>query len=587
MESNRIRYIIRRNGLLIVAIGIVGAIAASFFADVRNDSIEPRFTAVAPGTFDEVATANQDEAELLLDQGAVRAIEANAEILLSKPETRGIRVNGDLLRIEFRATEQSIAEAEDAAIELRDNWLNAPSRDAQFLVEQERVKVRMQEVAAQLEAMMPEPVDAQVDSDLRLLSQRIAALEARITGLELERLFPIDRQVADIDQEIDRATGELGRLQQLLTDSTVPPVSPFSAEGVEQRALEGEFGALEARFQEISLEISRAATPISDEVELIDDTPAAVGLQAGALLGLLLGAGLATTVLTLNDRNTQPVLESTDLPSLRALGRVRARVHGDPSEYWYHPSKVFWYHTTKEAGRKADIQAVRAALQGFRGTSVDTIAIAGLDCDSDLVHDLAADLAVSITQTHKQVLLIDADFDVPGVGAEFRGPGVTLTDVVESRGDFGMFNEDHILGLWRMPVGTPSVDPSDAIGRPHVAHFLQNASAAFAPTIVVLPDVRRPVAKAMLNHVDAAILALTVGKSPRQAVSNVVNDWDPTGAELLGFTLLEERPVWSRIKRVLGSRGSSKSYADVDQKTEPQPEVVRTPPGLPQDTTTS
>lgn len=582
MESNRIRFIISRHRLLIAAVAIVGAIAAAFFANVRNNSIEARFTAIAPGTFDQITSLSIDEAELSLDQAQIRAVEANAEEMLRKPETRVVDVNNDLLRLEFRATESSIDAAQAAAETMRERWLTGPGVGEDLANEQEQILVLMQDVAARI-AASGQTIDPLVEAELERLGARIAALSARITTLDIEKLFPGERSVETIDAEIGLAEAGIAEARARIDAISPDFIDPFSTEGVKRRALEGEFAALEERYKEISLELSRVLTPTSDTIELFDDTPAPLGLQVSAALGLMLGMGLATTVLAFNDRTRQPVLESTDLPALRALGRVRARIHGDPAEYWYHTSQIFWYHTTDEAARKAEVQAIRAALQGSRSSGAVTIAIAGLETESADVHDLAADLAVSITLTQKQVMLIDADFDSPGEGAEYRSRGVTLADIISSKQDIAEIDlsHDHILGLRPIPVGQPSVDPSDAIGGPRMARFIKRAAAEFDLTIVVLPDVRTPVAKAMLNHVDAAILALTVGSTPHQTVMNVVNDWDTTGASLLGFALLEPRPVWNSIRRSWTSWRNRASQSK--RAAEEAAEEERIQAGLPKD----
>jgi Mrp family chromosome partitioning ATPase len=550
MDPTRIRYILKRNWPALLITALIGAAVGALVTAYSNDRIKPRFSAVAATSFEEATIGLPGEAEVLLNQALAIALEANQDHLLNQPESRAIEINDDLLQLEFTATAPTRADAEQLAAEMRQNYISGPQdREGVLRAELEATLSEMRQVADVLNGL-EESSTATDALELQLINDQMAALQTQVTTLRLELLFPEERSTSEVQADLTRAMAALDDLVVRRSQLAPAEARPFSEEGVVRRTAEAEFEALEERYQEIVLQLSRAATPTTVDIVVTDVTAAPGDTTVNAMIGLGISVLLSVSFLLLIDRIRQPVLTSTDLlPSVRGLGTIPARIDHDPSRVWYT--------TSNEAARKTSIQALRAAVSGGGHLRKATIAFTGLDVSSERMHALTADFAVSMTMTEQRVMLVDADFDEGGTGAEYVSHGVTLSNLISDPSEMLVdLKKGDVDGLYTLPVGNTPIDANEAVVGPRMTRLMERAPQNVDMAVVVLPDVSRPVAKTLLSQINYGVLVLTPNETSTTEVLNAVNDWGPSGAQLLGYVLLERRPAWRSLQNRLLRRRS-------------------------------
>ena len=149
---------------------------------------------------------------------------------------------------------------------------------------------------------------------------------------------------------------------------------------------------------------------------------------------------------------------------------------------------------------------------------------------------VAINLAVSLAmEFHQTAMLVDADLSHPRVRHAYglpRGPGLSdylLTDVPVEQ----VLVNPGIPGLVIFPGGAPLSNSSEMLGSQKMRRLVRELKERYSSRIVVFdvaPLLTSPDVLAFAPYVDAALMVVEDGKTPREEVSRA--------AELLGSTPL-------------------------------------------------
>jgi polysaccharide biosynthesis transport protein len=153
---------------------------------------------------------------------------------------------------------------------------------------------------------------------------------------------------------------------------------------------------------------------------------------------------------------------------------------------------------------------------------------------------LAANLAISIAQSGKRTVLIDADFRRPRVHKLFHvSSEVGLASAI--RGDCDLsaaVQMSGIPGLWILPCGPRPSNPAELLTSPRFQEMLQEIRSKFDFVIVDTPPVLVVTDPCVVApRVDGVVLALRLARNVRPSAERARDVFASLGANVLGVVV--------------------------------------------------
>jgi capsular exopolysaccharide synthesis family protein len=152
----------------------------------------------------------------------------------------------------------------------------------------------------------------------------------------------------------------------------------------------------------------------------------------------------------------------------------------------------------------------------------------------------AANLAVSIAQTEKSVLLVDADMRNPTQHKIFgldNSEGLSV-NLVQDQDNSNCFRETQVAGLMVLTAGLIPPNPAELIGSKRMILLIKEASEQFdfvifdTPPIIAVTD-----AAVLAQEMDGVILVLASGEVNKDFAIRAKEQLDKVGAKILGAVL--------------------------------------------------
>ena len=216
----------------------------------------------------------------------------------------------------------------------------------------------------------------------------------------------------------------------------------------------------------------------------------AVILPIGGLLGALLGFGLGCLV-ELADKTFHNPDEITRWLQVPLIGHVPVITQG--KRYLVENSLiepiVCTYHRPKSQVSEA-FRAVRTALYFNTQGKQNSVIQVTSPTPGDGKSTLASNLAVSIAQSGKRVLLVDADMRRPRQHATFGiSSRVGFATVLSGQSQWRdcMFECEEIEGLTVMPCGAKPQNPAELSSSPQVKSLIEEMREEFDFVIIDTP----------------------------------------------------------------------------------------------------
>lgn len=310
---------------------------------------------------------------------------------------------------------------------------------------------------------------------------------------------------------------------------------------------QGLFDAVVQRLQEISLVDDVGGDRFTVQVL----SPAGRGWKvepnltrfafSGIAMGLLAGCGLAYLV----DRSDQTFRSPEDVSQtlrLPMVGHIHQMSPQDqqvsqelselaPALVAAHQPRSHWAESYR---------AVRTALY-FRTRSKENQVIQVTSpVPGDGKSTLAANLAITIAQTDKRVLLIDADFRLPVVHHRFNlQADVGLASVVGGDVDPPQaIQQTEVTNLWAMACGSRPDNPSELLSSPEFAELLDLLREQFDFVIVDTPPLLAVTDPSIVAvRADGVLLAVRLNKEARSAALRAVSALQDLDANVLGVVV--------------------------------------------------
>lgn len=363
-------------------------------------------------------------------------------------------------------------------------------------------------------------------SYLELVNSHIDSLQQELNyNLEAKVLHTAEtKKLAELDTKIE--------LQQEATENVKKFLDTITAKLVEVKPSAGSDANQEGfRVQTLSeASLGEVVWPI---LPLI--------LAGGGLLGSLGGFGLGCLV-ELADKtfhNPDEVMKQLQVP---LIGHIP--VIGQGKRYLVEGSAIepiiCTYHRPKSQTSEA-FRAVRTALYfNTQGKQHSVIQVTS-PTPGDGKSTLASNLAVSIAQSGKRVLLVDADMRRPRQHGTF---GIEASEgfatVLSGRSAWRdcMYECEEIEGLTLMPCGSKPQNPAELCSSPQVKTLIEELREEFDFVIIDTPPLLAVTdACPIAARVDGVILTLRIKKNVRVSAERACDMLRNLGANCLGLVV--------------------------------------------------
>ena len=179
----------------------------------------------------------------------------------------------------------------------------------------------------------------------------------------------------------------------------------------------------------------------------------------------------------------------------------------------------------------------------------------------------AINLAYTLAQTSKQVLLLEADLRLPTVAKRLKlkqAPGVSNLLVGQCAGNDVLQESGLIPNMWVATAGNVPPNPAELVGSKRMATAIKAFSKVFDVIVVDLPPVNVVTDALLLNEAtDVMILVVRQGYCDKAALEEAVSQQRFAGTKILGFVMTDaDTQEKSYYKKQYGGYGS-KSAAQV------------------------
>ena len=345
----------------------------------------------------------------------------------------------------------------------------------------------------------------------------------------------------DIDSRADAAQAKIDAVEQTINGLQEELDKLENPDGEQAKELIDQIGRY--RNQRGTYEV-QLATILSEPVPtaqvitpaILPSGPQRSGLVRNGILGLMGGLVIGVGLAFVRDRFDEQVRESADVrgftgvPSLGAIPVL-------PESMRYPPFSLVAVHapetTQADAFRRLRTAVTIAADEAGAKTIVVTSAVA-----SEGKSTVAANLAVTLEQSGRRVLLISADLRRPMVENMLEVPSKPgLVEVLAREVPL----EETLHGVGRLtvlPSGRHHNAATDLLQAPTMRTILQQAKTSYDVTIIDTPPVLAVAdVLGLASMVDGLVMVVAVAETSEAQVVDAADQLRASGGTLLGVVL--------------------------------------------------
>jgi capsular exopolysaccharide synthesis family protein len=382
----------------------------------------------------------------------------------------------------------------------------------------------------------------QAQSQLFVSVQTSSEYEALSSGYYVQQRMRSYVEVVDTPAVLDPVERQLGLdgtpsvsaqspTETVLLNVTATSTDPETAAAVADATAESlakeivRLETTESGAKPVQAELIRPATvpgvPVSPRTQL--------NLMLGALLGLMVGVGIAILRTTL-DTSIKSVDDLQDATQTTLLGSIAydsgaaknplVTLRGTPRAEAYRSIRTNLQYVDVDNPPRCVVITSSVPLEGKSTT--------------------AANLAIALAQSGSKVLLVEADLRRPRV-AEYLGVegAVGLTDVL-----IGQAQIDDAIIPWQrglldfLPSGAIPPNPSELLGSQQLADLLTELGTRYNVIILDAPPLLPVTDAAILTTAaDGAILVARYGETRREQAEQAADSLAQVNGRLIGTVL--------------------------------------------------
>lgn len=387
-----------------------------------------------------------------------------------------------------------------------------------------------------------------IDSKIRMLKEIVdktsPADKVQLDELDVYKL-QIEQERDSLKEQIESVTSKEKDVQ-----TKIERVSEFvakkEAQQTRERELTKQVEDLTTQRSQMLITSSSGGFKVEDITKPTDGTQVSpiltYSILYGLLMGLAVGCGLALSM-ELTDRSFRSPAEIRRRLGLPILGHIPRLRTDEPVE---RPSAVDIEKSLVSFYRPSSVEAeayrgVRTQLYfSTQGRGHQVIQVTSPN-PGDGKSTLAANLAISIAQSGKRVVLMDCDFRKPRVHKIFRlnKPEAGLASVMSGDTDLASAIQScEIENLSLMPCGPRPANPAELLTSPKFSDVLKRLRERFEFVIVDTPPilaVSDP--SAVAPRVDGVMLVFRMTKNARPLTERAREQLSAVGARMLGVVV--------------------------------------------------
>ncbi len=389
----------------------------------------------------------------------------------------------------------------------------------------------------------------------------VRALEARIAALEADRRKNVEAAVAAMAARLDAIRGKEASLRVALAGKEKEALA-LSEKLIELDTLTRDVDRIRQTYEpmrerkgrlDLASGLKTVPVQIWDRAEppLRAAKPRRLLITiVGAVIGLLVGLRLSFLLEGL-DSKVRTADELEQELGLATLGSVPHLSGGEGVE------RLVACHLAPRSPAAEAFRSVRTGLLRSTAGNGHAVILVTSALEREGKTTAACNVASSIAQAGKRVLLIDADmrrssihrpFGLPDGGA---GLSTFLTDGKAAR---DVVHETDYAGLSVVPAGATPENPAELLGSPRMAEMLAWARKEYDYTVIDSPPLTAVTDAAVIaSAVDGAVLVVRAAHTPRAAASRGRRALDASGCTVVGAILNDHRPVDGTYGRGYGS----------------------------------
>jgi capsular exopolysaccharide synthesis family protein len=385
-----------------------------------------------------------------------------------------------------------------------------------------------------------EQADESQQEQIERVTERLQAIDIRVRELETQ-LEGVEEGSLDadlIEAELNVLTQQFGVLQTELRDLSTGAVASQST-----------FDTLQE-----PVPVS-TTTPVDSVFEVPDDSRSRLALAAALALILGLGVVFAVDWVDTRVRTREDAEDAFGLPVIAELPRLRKKereehplpVHSDPGSVAAETFRALRLSVLRTPRWRLDRPVPTAQANGTVGSAAPItgaeqpgVILVTSARDSEGKSTVAANLAASIAETGKRVLLLDADFRRPSVGNLVgvpAGPGLRELRELEARSFAKAIVGTEIPNLSLMRSGSPGIAPAWFLVE---ADRIIEQAQEFAEVVVIDsgPLLATNEAATLIPSVDALLLVTKSGRLSRQQARHATEQLTRLGALVSGIVMV-------------------------------------------------
>jgi len=402
----------------------------------------------------------------------------------------------------------------------------------------------------------------QLRADIVLLNQKIEEIQQEGTD---KAVVPKVGSDSDLLKTLKVSTRESIAGIETRLANTQKNIDELNAKLVEQGSLKLEYENYESQRARIDDAVNRAISKLID----IDKVESSVGLNVKAIekpqlakrpvwpnlvmviglagiAGIAFGCALAYLV-DLTDRTFHSPMEVgnmiaapvlTQLPKLHSIHR---------KQKWLRPSKklgaiaseIVTYHNPKSLATET-FRGLRTSLLVGMKMQTQTALMVTSTNPHDGKTTVATNLAVSIANSNRRVLLVDADLRSPNLHSIFGiANGTGLSNFLHEEKQFDdILLTSPVDNLTLITAGTNCKDPAEVLSSPLFKKFLELAKEKFDYVIIDTPPVLAVSDTCiMASEVDGVLMTVRIIKNGRPSVMHAAHLLREVGANICGLAI--------------------------------------------------
>jgi capsular exopolysaccharide synthesis family protein len=512
-------------------------------------------------------------------------------------------------RVQQAGTERDVASLSERLSSVQERMADLSGQHAEAQTERALKQMSLERLQTPDSPSPPEvisnPAVSRLKGELASLQQQYTEMSARFTDewpamqqllgqmrdiegrIESEEALIIGGLVDTARQEYEEALLRERSLRDLLDQQTAEAMDlsrDLAALGNTQLDLQNKQSLLEtllARRSETGVN-ARLQGMRTSNIRVVDEAtvptfpshpniPLYLVVSAG--LGLLLGIGIALVQDRLDNtlKNAEDIEYQIRLPSLGLVPSLDSLTNGHRKGLGWGRSHAYEYsYTAGNGGYTAQIsedahpelvslEHPRSALaEAFRGLRTGVLLSRAGEPPKTIVMTSsepregkttsAVNLAISLAQAGKVVLLVDADMRRPrlhkvlGVdGSHGLSHLLTGSSSVENS-----FRPTKVDRLWLLPSGPRPPNPAELLASKHMQDLIEGVSRAFNVVIFDTPPVMATVDPLIIGPlVDAVLLVVNGGVTPSPMVERTCRKIEQVNGNLIGVVLNNVLPEGS------------------------------------------